>query len=353
MNKKSIYLATSVVAVIITASYVGLQSRTAQAQATPQEPKQIAQVVVKSVQQRPMSATLVTYGDVSAGNVKSISSASTASITALNVMQGSSVKKGEVLAVLGGDPMTRLAYEQAKTSVEQTKADFDRAIEMQAWKLATQAQVDAARKAKSDAEANLSAQRELGGDKGGQVIKAPADGVVLLLTASQGDRLQPGVPFMQIGTLETLKIMLGIDPTDLSAVRPGSSVKVVELGSDGSSVDAKVTEVHHVVDPKTQLASAMVKVPASANLTPGARVRADIVLPAQDVYEVPRQAVLSDAKGSYLFQISGNTAHRISVKKVVDSGQLVGVTGALDEKEPVVILGNYELTDGMTVRVSQ
>lgn len=353
MNKKRVYLATTLVAAIVTASYVGLHSGTVQAQATPAEQKQSALVTVKRVQKRLMNATLVAYGDVSTGTLKSISSASGASISTLNVMQGSSVKKGDVLAVLGGDPMTRLAYEQARTSVEQTTADLGRAVEMQAWKLATQAQVDAATKAKADAEANLAAQRELGGDKGGQVIKAPADGIVVALTAFQGDRLQPGAPFMQIGSTETLKILLGVDPTDLHAVSPGSAVRIIELGSSGDGVTAKVAEVHNMVDPKTQLASVLVKVPASAHLTPGARVRADILLPGQDAYEVPRQAVLADAKGSYLFQVSQNTAHRISVTKVVDNGQIVGVTGLLDVTRPVVVLGNYELSDGMAVRVSQ
>lgn len=353
MNKKPVYLASTMLAAIFAASFVSGQSSRAQAQSSAPQPKQSVQVVVKPVQLKPMGGTLATYGDVAAGNVRSVSSASAASITTLNVMQGSAVKKGQTLAILGGDPLTRLAYEQARTSAEQTKADLERTLEMQAWKLATQAQVDAARKAKADADANLAAQRELGGDKGGQIVKAPVDGVVLSLTAFQGDRLQPGVPFMQIGSTETLKVLLGVDPADLPSVRPGLAVRLAELGGAGPLIDAKVAEVYNVVDPKTQLANVLVRIPASAHLTPGSRVRADIALPGQDAYEVPRQAVLTDAKGSYLFQVDGNAAHRVAVRKVVDNGQIVGVTGPLDRAKPVVVLGNYELADGMAVRVAQ
>ncbi|WP_075256638.1 efflux RND transporter periplasmic adaptor subunit [Herbaspirillum camelliae] len=353
MNKRTVYLASTLFAAIFAASLVSNQSGRAHAQSTDPQSKQSAQVVVKPVQLKSMGGTLVTYGDVAAGTVRSVSSASAASITTLNVMQGAAVKRGQIIAVLGGDPMTRLAYEQAQTSVEQTKEDLARLLELQTSKLATQTQVDVARKAKADAEANLVAQRELGGDRAGQIIKAPVDGVVLSLSAAQGDRLQPGVPFMQIGSTETLKVLLGVDPADLRSVRPGLTVRLAELSGAGPMVEAKVADVYSVVDPKTQLANVLVKIPATAHLTPGSRVRADIVLPGQDAYEVPRQAVLTDADGSYLFQVVSNVAHRVAVKKIVDNGKIVGVTGAIDGAKPVVVLGNYELTEGMAVRVAQ
>jgi len=34
----------------------------------------------------------------------------------------------------------------------------------------------------------------------------------------------------------------------------------------------------------------------------------------------------------------------------IESKGLIGVSGSLDPQQPVVVLGNYELKDGMTVR---
>jgi hypothetical protein len=65
---------------------------------------------------------------------------------------------------------------------------------------------------------------------------------------------------------------------------------------------------------------------------------------------VPRQAVLSDDNGSYLYQVAAGHARRVAVAKRAEAGNLVGVDGKLDPALPVVALGNYELEDGMAVR---
>ena len=82
----------------------------------------------------------------------------------------------------------------------------------------------------------------------------------------------------------------------------------------------------------------------------GMRVSANITAEQRKAFVVQRQAVLNDEKGDYLFQVSKAKAHRVEVETVVDNSSLLGVTGELDPHDPVVILGNYELEDGMSVR---
>jgi hypothetical protein len=79
-------------------------------------------------------------------------------------------------------------------------------------------------------------------------------------------------------------------------------------------------------------------------------VEAAITLGAGDAWSVPRQAVLSDEQGSYLFQVAGGHAHRVAVKVLGETAQTYGVDGRIDPALPVVVLGNYELRDGMPVR---
>ena len=67
---------------------------------------------------------------------------------------------------------------------------------------------------------------------------------------------------------------------------------------------------------------------------------------------VPRGAVLTDAKGAYLFQVDGAKAARIDVRVVgVDGGTTV-VTGALDPARALVTRGSYQLQDGDAVRLA-
>ena len=350
MNKRNAYLAASLATVVAGAAALGGVAGRVHAQPAQEAVQPSAQVVLAPVQMKQMHATLAAYGDVLPGSLQSVSSPSSARIARLNVMQGQSVKRGEVLAMLEGDPAVQLAYAQAGTALRQANADMERIIAMQKLQLATQSQVDAAAKAKADAESGMAAQRELGGAKGGLVIRAADDGVVMALTAFQGDRVQPGTPFMQIGSTGNLKVVLGIDPADLPKVRKGMAVGLATLAAPDRSVAGKVAEVQNIVDPKTQLANVLVRVPAAGQLVPGTRVRAEIELDGKNAFEVPRQAVLTDANGSYVFQVGGHAAHRIAVRPVVDNGRTLGVSGSIDPALPVVVQGNYELAEGMHVR---
>ncbi|MCQ4438005.1 hypothetical protein NO135_23665, partial [Clostridioides difficile] len=59
------------------------------------------------------------------------------------------------------------------------------------------------------------------------------------------------------------------------------------------------------------------------------------------------------AKGAYVFQVTPkHAAHRVDVAVRVESGDRYGVDGPLNAAEPLVSTGNYELQDGMAVRLA-
>ena len=62
--------------------------------------------------------------------------------------------------------------------------------------------------------------------------------------------------------------------------------------------------------------------------------------------------MLNDAKGSYIFQVSGGKAHRADVTAAPATQGMIAVSGAVDPHLPVVVLGNYELQEGMLVKVA-
>jgi hypothetical protein len=83
---------------------------------------------------------------------------------------------------------------------------------------------------------------------------------------------------------------------------------------------------------------------------PGMRVKGAIQVGEHKAWAVQRQAVLTDDQGAYIFQVSQGRARRVNVSKGEESQGLVAISGAMDTNLPVVVLGNYELQDGMKVR---
>ena len=65
---------------------------------------------------------------------------------------------------------------------------------------------------------------------------------------------------------------------------------------------------------------------------------------------LPRDAVLEDEQGAYLFQVADGKAVRVNVKRIGGNDDTIVVEGPLDPARPVVTVGNYQLADGMTVR---
>jgi RND family efflux transporter MFP subunit len=299
--------------------------------------------------------TLDAVGDVNAGQASGLSFARAGQVVELGVVVGDRFAKGAVLATLAPDPAVRQAYQAAVDAVGLAQREWDRQKQLLASHLSTQSQADAAEKTSRDAQGALKALDEQGGGRGTSQLVAPFDGVVTTVSAMQGDRVQAGAPVLQVGRSDVLRVLIGIEPSDRARVHAGTHVillPVVGPAAEPRPVELALSEVQDVVDPKTQLVNAVVALPraVAAQLAPGMKVRAQLRLGTISAVAVPRDAVLTDEKGDYVFQVAAGKAHRVAVRKKLDNGTLTAIEGIADLKLPVVTEGNYELEDGMAVK---
>jgi multidrug efflux pump subunit AcrA (membrane-fusion protein) len=70
-----------------------------------------------------------------------------------------------------------------------------------------------------------------------------------------------------------------------------------------------------------------------------------------DVIAVPRSAVLRKGQRDYVFVVRDNKAVRAWVDTGRESDTLVEIRTGVAAGDAVVVEGNYELTDGMAVKV--
>ncbi|MFZ6644360.1 efflux RND transporter periplasmic adaptor subunit [Undibacterium sp. TJN25] len=311
-----------------------------------------ALVQTKAVARQQLDNTLTVYGDVVMGKATAVGFPQAGQIMQMAVVIGQQVHRGDVLATIAGDPSSQAAYTQALSAATLAANELRRNEEMLALQLATQSQVDAAKKQRQDAESNLAAQKKLGGDSASGVAKAPFDGVVSALSAAQGDRIGAGAPVMQLVPVDSSRIQFGVGPDQSRLIKAGTPVSISTVQNPAKTVVAKIKEIQSLVDAKSQLVNAIVELPPGNGLSllPGMHVQGLVQLGRYTVWSVPRQAVLTDDKGPYLFQVRQGKAVKVAVKTVVDQSSTLGVDGPLDATLPVVVVGNYELVDGMAVR---
>lgn len=306
----------------------------------------------ESLRKQSMEDILTAYGSVmaSTGATENISFPRAGQITRLFVVAGQVVKRGQALVEFSTDPNAAALYHQAETTEIFARSELGRVKELVARQLATQSQLAAARKALQDAQANLAAQKNIGGGITTQRVKASFDGVVSLLSVQQGDRVLSGVPVLQLSKGGKLRATLGIEPEDIARLRVGMPVQIASVFGNQPAVAARVLQIHGVINPLTRLVDVDIELQGAPSLLPGMQVRGTIALDSKESWVVPRSAVLSDAQGAFLFQVRDGHAQRVPVTVQIESGNSVSVSGALDGSLKVVVSGNYELQDGMLVR---
>lgn len=295
---------------------------------------------------------ITTYGSATHGSnaTRNIVLRREVEIRRIAVEPGQSVRAGDVLAEVATTPMAAANFQQAVTAYTLATAQRAHAAQLRAQQLATKDQLAQAIKGEADARAQLDALKRSGADRSGETIRASCDGVVSAIAVAQGDQVQPNAPLFTLGCDGATVVAVGLEPGDEARVRTGQKVRLEPL-AHGPAIEGTVGAVGGMIDPRTHLVPSVIHTPAQA--LPGANYRALITVGEISGWLVPRDAVLSDVRGFYVFEVMGNKAHRIEIKPLGTFGNMTAVTGALTPNHPVVTSGNYQLDDGMAVRAPQ
>ena len=273
----------------------------------------------------------------------------------VRVRAGEKVRRGQALITVQGAPGSDLTYVQALTGVRFATADLRRVQQLAGQQLATQAQVNAARKTLADAQAQLAAARAQGLGGGVQTITAPFDAIVLAVHTSPGAQVNAGSDALMLAPAGGIQAVVGVTPDVASALHAGQAVRVSAVFDADQSTSATVLAVGGVVDAQSHLVNVTLALPGQASgWMPGLAVQASMQLHPWHGWIVPRQAVLRDASGqAYVFQDDQGKARRVNVTVEIDQAEHSGIAGDLLANRPLVVLGNYELSNGMALRVAK
>jgi membrane fusion protein, multidrug efflux system len=298
-------------------------------------------------------AIVTAYGTATPGpgSTSTISLPRAGQVQSLSAEPGVPVHAGDALLTFAAAPTAVQAYQQAVAALDLAKKERAHTAELLAQQLATRSQLAQADKAVADAEATLTAQRRENGGDPVQVVKAPFEGTVTSVAVKPGERVASAAPLLTLARSNGIVVSAGVEPSERPKLRPGEPAKL-ELLQGGGAVEGTVRQVSAMPDPATRQIGVKIGIPPGSVL-PGAGFRVLITVGTFEGWPVPRDAVLSDGKGAYVFQVADATAHRVDVRIVGTFGETTVIDGPLEASRPVVTQGNYQLTDGEAVRVAQ
>ncbi len=319
------------------------------------EVKPVAQVQVAPLEVRPIVESLQAFGLVepAPSGAQAVALAYDSVVTRVVASPGSVVARGDLIMEIRPSPDAALALKSARSIATLADRELEGARQRFDLRLATRQELLAAEQAAEDANLKLSSLEGRGQAGDGRVV-APGPGVVTRLDVQPGSVVPAGTTLVAIVGEAQLEARLAIEAADAARVRAGQAVAVTPADRPGAG-DSRgtVRQVGATVDPVSGAVDVRVTLPAGSAWLAGEHVRGAIHVDEKRTLVAPRAAILPDGGEQVLYTVVNNKAVRHAVMVGIADAVAVEVASSdLHPGDSAVVVGNYELEDGMSVVVS-
>jgi RND family efflux transporter MFP subunit len=270
-------------------------------------------------------------------------------VSEIYVEVGDQFKMGDPLLDFGASPAAVVAYEQAKTTLTLAQHTYERQQQLLKSQLTTHDNVETAEKAVSDAQLAVEMFEKIGSIKPSEILNAPFDGVVSAISVSKGDRISATATLMTLQKVDQIILTVGVEPADLDKVKPDLPVHLTSLQPGRKPVEGTVKRIGAAIDPKTRQIPVYIELPAGSALA-GENFRAAIEVGKYDGFVVPRDSIRSNSKGTFIYQVEDARARRVYIHIVGSYGRKTVISGNVEEREKIMVVGATQVDDGDGVR---
>ncbi len=268
-------------------------------------------------------------------------------VKSLVQLEGSSVRKGDTLAVIVSADMhaahARLQGQEA--NYRSAKAAADRANALVREGIAPASRAEEANAAAAAAAAELAASRSImtrasRAEAGSYQLLAPAAGRVARLDVATGDQVAAMQLVALIDTRQEMWVEGALPAGAIGKVAAGDHV-VLE-GASGAV--GEVVAAGSSIDPRTRSAMLRARLAAPAGLVAGQTVRLSITRRADaGNFNVPRAAVVELKNGPVVFAARSGGFEAVPVRVLARGLQDATVSGTLNLRDRVAVKGVSEL----------
>jgi membrane fusion protein, multidrug efflux system len=314
----------------------------------------VATVTVVPIRQSSIAEMMTAYGTVVSelGEVRVVSVAYEVRVIGVLVTPGQEVAAGTPLIDVQASPATLLQLREARNAAAAARESLEQIRQLYQQHLVTNQELYTAQNALRSAEATLQSLQNSGAGKVRQ-LKTDAPGVVSKVDVQVGQIVPTGNPLVEVAARNRIEVKLGVEPEDVPYLHAGQTVRLTAVhASAPRAIEGQIRLITGQVDPTTRLVEVFVLLPQPSNLMLEEFVRGQLVKASTHGLVVPREAVLPEEGHYTLYTVKDDHASKHVVEVGLENDQAVQVTA--DDLKPgdlAVIIGNYELQDGMAVQV--
>ncbi len=303
-------------------------------------------------------------GTVEALETAEISTRLSGWIAAINVREGSRVRRGEVMATLQSQDI-KARQSQAEAMVSEAEAhlsnvrlNHDRISRLFAGKAATQKEMDDISSALQQAEARHQAAVEQKKEADVHLaytrLTAPFDGLVSAKMADRGDLTKPGQPLLVLENTSKMKVVVKVPESDIADLNSGTMVQVYSwAANDRTALSGKIEKISPAADPRSrQFDVTVVLTEQHPNLKSGMFARVSVGRQSVATLMIPDQAVFRRGQLQGVFTIDDQKiAHLRWIRTGKRLNDMVEVLSGLNAGDQIALAGQEKLLDGQIVEV--
>jgi len=325
------------------------------------EPPPLVSVAVPGL--RPVTSRVTFTGTIAARHDMPISAEGEGGrIVAVLVDIGDRVKRGQVLARLDSsvlrEQVKRLeaSLEEARAQAALSAAEYERAQGVEAAGALSKEEIARRRAASLTDEARVRVAEAQLAEARARLwktdIRAPDDGVVLTRNAEVGQMaVAGGEPLFRLARGGEVEMRGQVAERDLAALAVGQPAHVYLTGI-AEPFEGSVRLLGAVIDPVTRLGEIRIALSPHPALRPGAFARGQVVVNRAERPVLPQTAVLSDAKGTYVYIVNGEEkVERVTVRVESTIPEGIVIAEGLTGSERVVTTAGGFLRPGERVQV--
>lgn len=318
-------------------------------------------VQVGNVSRTELSPTVAVPGTIYSRNDMQVTASIAGQLTMVSE-PGSYIEQGAAIATIDKRPLLLQRAEQeallqrAQINVRQLESQLRRQRELGNSNLVSEfdiEQTEANRDlAISDANITKVRIRQIDDQIQRTSIRAPFSGVVIERLRRAGEDVARGEILAQMTDLQNMEVRAFVPLKHLQRTVVGDPIDVF---ATQARIEGRIRALVPTGDIRSQTFEAHIDLPpsATATWTVGQLVSVAVPIRSRQVsLAIPRDALVLRQNGAFVFRItSSNTAEQVAIEVGDTSGELIAVTGELEDGDRVAIRGAENLTEGAIVKV--
>ncbi len=275
---------------------------------------------------------------------------------------GTIIEEGQTVASIDSSALLLQRAEQeallerAEINLRQLESDLRRQRELQGSNLISEFELEQTEVnrdlAKSDSGITRVRIRQIDNQIRRAETRARFTGIVIERLHRAGEDVARGEVLARMTDTENMEVRAFVPLKHLPRTSVGGHISII--GSE-HQFQGTIRAVIPTGDVRSQTFEARIDLPEMARDSWSVGQLVSVAIPinsGESTLTVPRDALVLRQSGQYVYRINDdNVAERINVDIGDSQGELIAVTGALQEGDTVVIRGAESLSDGAAVRI--